>query len=358
MKRRLNKPIALRPLGFIAMLAALLSLAACVAPAAPAAAQLPTSVPQEQATLASTPNATPESTPEPTPEPTPDPALASVTFAWISDTQGYASTFPENMSIMTQWIVDNRERLNIQYVLQTGDMVNDPKRLREWSNAQKAFDVFIGKIPFFAVAGNHDIGGMVHFYDNFYALMSRQNYTAYPTFGGEEAMGRRRYDLVTIGNDDFILIGAGYNQTAADYDWLNRILQQYSDRTAILLSHWYLELKEGEELIADAKLLHRVVSENPNVRYVLCGHKHGLRHVEEMYDDDKDGTNERTVQAIMVDYQALPNGGEGYLMLLTFNVVDRTVSITSYSPVLDDFNYFEDETFESFTMPLSTVGGK
>jgi len=355
MNLRLNKPIALRPLGIIAMLAALLSLAACAAPAAFPAAQS-TSAPQEQATQTPIVSAEPAQAQTAAPASAPDPALAPVTFAWISDTQGYASTFPENLSTMTRWIVDNRERLNIQYVLQTGDMVNDPKRLREWNNAQKAFDVFIGKIPFFAVAGNHDIGGMVHFYDNFYALMSRHNYTEYPTFGGDEAMGRRRFDLVTIGDDDFIIIGAGYNQTAADYDWLNRILRQYSDRTAILLSHWYLELKEGEELIADAKLLHRVVAENPNVRYVLCGHKHGLRHVEEMYDDDKDGTNERTVQAIMVDYQALPNGGEGYFMLLSFNVVDRTVSITSYSPVLDDYNYFEDESLETFTMPLDTVG--
>ena len=349
MKLRLNKPIAFRPLGCIAMLAALLSLVACAAPAASPVTQS-TSAPQEQATLA------PTVTPEPTPEPTPDAALVPVTFAWLSDTQGYASTYPENLSIMTQWIVDNRERLNIQYVLQTGDLVNDMLREREWNAVTTAFDAFVGKIPVFGVAGNHDIKGMMHFYDDFHALMSRQNYTEYPTFGAEEALGRRRYDLVTIGNEDFIIVGAGYNQQIADYDWLNQTLKQYPDRTAILLAHWYLELKEGQELIADAKLLHRVVAENPNVRYVLCGHKHGLRHVEEAYDDDKDGTPERTVQAIMVDYQALPNGGEGYLMLLTFNVVDRTLSITSYSPVWDDFNYFADESLETFTMPLSTVG--
>jgi 3',5'-cyclic AMP phosphodiesterase CpdA len=346
MKLRLYKPIAFRPLGFIAMLAALFSLAACAAPAASPAAQLPTSTPQEQATLA----------PTATPEPTPDPALAPVTFAWISDTQGYASTYPENLNRMTRWIVDNRERLNIQYVLQTGDLVNDMLREREWNTVATAFDAFVGKIPVFGNAGNHDIKGMMHFYDDNHALMSRQNYTAYPTFGGEEAQGRRRYDLVTIGHEDFIIIGAGYNQQIADYDWLNQTLKQYPDRTAILIAHWYLELKEGEELIADSKLLHSVVAENPNVRYVLCGHKHGLRHVEEQHDDDRDGTPERTVQTIMVDYQALPNGGEGYFMLLTFNVVDRTLSITSYSPVRDDFNYYADESLETFTMPLSTVG--
>ena len=328
---------------------ALFAVACSPAPSAPAIAA------QTEAMITATPQPTATATPEPTPEPTPDPADQPVTFAWISDTQGYASSFPASLPVMTQWIVDNQERLNIQYVLQTGDLVNDMLRRREWNAVQEAFDAFIGKIPVFAIAGNHDIKGIMHYYDDFHALMSRQNYTAYPTFGGEEAQGRRRYDLVTIGHDEFIIIGTGYSLQKADFDWLNQTLRQYADRTAILVAHWYLELKENEPLIADAKLLHQVVADNPNVRYVFCGHRHGLRRVEELHDDDGDGAPERTVQAVMVDYQGLPNGGEGYLMLLTFDPLARTVSITSYSPVLDDYNYYEDETRETFTMPLSTV---
>ena len=348
MSQRFNKPIRASVIAVLAAVTALFGLAACTKTNAPSQETAAT----QEATAAATPAAS--AAPAATPEPTPDPALKPVTFAWLSDTQGYASTYPENLNTMTKWIVDNRERLNIQYVLQTGDIVNDPKREKEWSNVQTAFDAFIGKVPLFAIAGNHDIGGMVHFYTNFYAFMSHQNYTAYPTFGGEEAEGRRRYDLVTIGHEKFMIIGTGYSLQPSDYDWLNSVLKQYSDRTAILVSHWYLNLKD-EDYIADALLLHRVVAGNPNVRYVLCGHKHGLKHVEESYDDNADGTPDRIVQAIMVDYQALPNGGDGYLMLLTFNVVDRTVSITSYSPVLDDFNYYKDESIETFTMPLSTV---
>lgn len=289
-----------------------------------------------------------------TPEPTPDPALAPVTFAWISDTQGYASSFPESLPIMTKWIVDNRERLNIQYVLQTGDLVNDMLRKREWQAVENAFRAFIGKIPVFAIAGNHDIKGMMHMYDDFHSFMSHQNYTKYPTFGGEEAQGRRRYDLITIGYEDYIIIGAGYSLQPDDCDWLNRTLKKYADRTAILISHWYLELHD-RDYYSDGLFLHRVVADNANVRYVLCGHKHGLKHVVERYDDDGDGVPDRTVQALMVDYQGLPNGGEGYLMLLNFNAVDRTVSITSYSPVLHDYNYYEDPSLETFSMPLSTV---
>lgn len=345
MTRHIQKPVHRALIAVLAAITLLFGLSACAKQQQPA-----------QATEAPQQTAAPTPAPTATPEPTEDPADKPVTFVWLSDTQAYASVYPDSLMTMTHWIVDHRASLNIQYVLQSGDLVNDPKRMKEWNAVQAAFDAFIGKIPVFAIAGNHDIGGMVHFYDNFHALMSRQNYTEYPTFGAEEAQGRRRYDLVTIGHEDFIIIGAGYSLQPADYDWLNATLAKYADRTAILVAHWYLELKPETELIADSKLLHRVVAANPNVRYVLCGHRHGLRHIEETYDDDKDGTPERTVQAIMVDYQALPNGGDGYFMLLTFDPVKRTVSKTSYSPVLDDYNYFDDESIETFTMPLSTVG--
>ena len=357
MSIRISRHFVSRAISLFAVFALALSFFACAAPAAPSALQTVTAPPHEQASPSPAATASPTQTPASTPESTPDPALEPVTFAWISDTQGYASSFPDSLPIMTKWIVANRERLNIQYVIHTGDIVNDMLRKREWKAVEVAFDEFIDKIPFFAIAGNHDNKGMMHMYDDFHALMSRQNYTEYPTFGGEEALGRRRYDLVTIGHEDFILIGTGYCLQKSDYDWLNRVLAEHSDRTAILVAHWYLELKATDALYGDAKTLRRVVAANPNVRYVLCGHRHGMKHVAEEYDDNGDGTMDRTVQAIMVDYQSLPNGGSGYLMQITLDPVMREFRITSYSPVLDDYNYFPDETVETYTLPLSTVSG-
>lgn len=294
--------------------------------------------------------------PTPTPEPTPDPATLPATLVWISDTQGYSSSFPHIFLEITQWIVDHKTDLNIQYVLQTGDIVNDTTREKEWRNATAAFDTLIGQIPLFAIAGNHDIGGVVHDYSRFHELMMRQNYKSYPTFGGEEADGRRRYDLVTICKEDYILIGVGYSITGTDVKWLNATLQQYSNRTAILLSHNYLSLK-NEPPKNDGALIAKVVAANPNVRYVLCGHMHGLKREQQQFDDNKDGVTDRIVQAVMVDYQALPNGGAGYLTLLTFDPLAREIRVTSYSPWLDDYNYYEDESLETYTLPLSTVSG-
>lgn len=293
--------------------------------------------------------------PTPTPTPTPDPAMAPFTFAWMSDTQGYCAVAPGTFAAMTNWIVEHQAEWNIRYVLHTGDIVNDMRRQREWDAAAEAMRAFVGNIPVFAIAGNHDIAGMMHDYEQFHALISEQNYTAYPTFGAEEANGRRRYDLVTIGHDGFILIGVGYSITPADVAWLNETLARYSDRTAVLLAHWYLNL-DSTPPSADDKKLYGVVKANPNVRYVLCGHKHGARRVEQPFDDDGDGVPERTVEAMMANYQGLPNGGDGYIVLLTFDPSAREIRATAYSPVYDDYNYYEDESLETYTLPLSIVG--
>lgn len=344
-----NCSIRLRML--LACAAFLLILTGCSA-FSPQPSPTPAVTPTPEAVVLET--STPSPTPSPTP--TPDPAMIPATLIWMSDTQGYSSSFPETLAAMTQWIVEHRSDLNIQYVLQTGDIVNDSTREKEWQNATAAFDLLIGKVPIIAIAGNHDIGGVVHNYKPFHELMMRQNYESYPTFGGQQPLGRGRYDLISIGHEDYLLLGVGYSVQKTDAAWLDGVLKQYPDRTAILLAHWYLEL-DDQAFEADSKELHAIVAANPNVRYVLCGHRHGMKHVAEEYDDNGDGTMDRTVQAIMVDYQSLPNGGSGYLMQITIDPVAREFRITSYSPVLDDYNYFSDETIETYTLPLSTVSG-
>ena len=345
--KRTGLPLRLRML--LACAAIFLLLAGCAKPAETQLTQDAAVLPEDTVVAVTV-------APTPSPEPTPDPAMQPATLVWMSDTQGYASSFPKILLEMTQWIVDHAAERNILYVLQTGDIVNDMLRESEWAAATKAFDVLVGKVPLFAVAGNHDIKGVVHDYSKYHELMMRQNYLDYATFGGEQEDGRRRYDLVTICNEDYILIGVGYSVTGNDVKWLNATLQQYADRTAILLSHNFLSLK-NEPPKNDGALIAKVVAANPNVRYVLCGHMHGLKHEQQEFDDNKDGSVDRVVQAVMVDYQALPNGGAGYMTLLTFDPVAREIHVTSYSPWLDDYNFYEDESLESFTLPLSTVSG-
>ena len=93
----------------LACAAIFLLLFGCATPAKISSPQ-DTIVP-EYSVVAATEAPTP--TPAPTPEPTPDPATLPATLVWISDTQGYSSSFPHIFLEMTQWIVDYKTDLNI-----------------------------------------------------------------------------------------------------------------------------------------------------------------------------------------------------------------------------------------------------
>jgi hypothetical protein len=73
---------------------------------------------------------------EPAPEPTPLPYVnGSWTLVALPDTQNYCSSFPDVFTSQTRWIVDNKEKRKIAFVLQEGDVTNNDAP-QEWGNAR------------------------------------------------------------------------------------------------------------------------------------------------------------------------------------------------------------------------------
>jgi hypothetical protein len=67
----------------------------------------------------------------------------------LPDTQYYAASYPEVFAAQTQWIVDNRERLNIQIVMQAGDIVDTWNDAAQWNVADKSLSQIIdANIPY------------------------------------------------------------------------------------------------------------------------------------------------------------------------------------------------------------------
>ncbi|MDD3212363.1 MAG: metallophosphoesterase [Eubacteriales bacterium] len=277
------------------------------------------------------------------------------TIVWMSDTQGYSRSYPEIFESMTNWIVDQQDALNIQYVLHTGDVVDNFDDMRQWENAKKALSVLEGKVPLFVVAGNHDIHGTNQEYGAYLELFGEKRFETLPTFGGAYRSGRGRYDLVSIEDVPVIFMSTGYGMGyGVDDDaitWINEILQQYSDRFAILCFHSYID--PDESFSTDGGVLfEKVVKKNPNVGLVLCGHRHGVNHTAVQLDDNGDGTPDRTVYQMVADYQDESKSGGGYLGLLTFNRTERTISVNTYSPYLDDYICNDGKKeLEEFTLP-------
>ena len=321
----------------------------------------PTAVPTD------VPNSEPTMTPSPEPTATQIPYTAKdgvYTIAWISDPQHYSAKFPELYEAMTLFLRDHQAEMNLQYIIHTGDLVNKTSDDAQWKVASLS-QSYIDDIPNGVLAGNHDCQSPDGF-EPYSKYFGEDRYKDKPWYGGSYKNNRGHYDLLTLGQTDYLFVYMSYGPDSGCIKWLNKVFQKYPDRVGFLLLHDYFEndftrSKDGK------KLFEQVVEKNPNVYVVCCGHRYGVyRQITEL-DDDGDGATDRTVVEMMFNYQAAGKiGGNGYLRLLQVDESAGTIHMLTYSPSEEDFNRFDDpenreehyeidETAEDFVIPIPWI---
>ena len=161
-------------------------------------------------------------------------------------------------------------------------------------------------------------------------------------YGGSYQNNRGHYDLLTLGQTDYLFVYMSFGLDDGCIRWLNETFAAYPDRVGFLMVHEYFN--NDYELSKDGvKLFKQVVCKNPNLYMVLCGHRYGAYRQTDAVDDDGDGIKDRTVHQMMFNYQAAGKvGGDGYLRLIQVNESEKTMHVLTYSPKLDDFNRFDD----------------
>ena len=318
------------------------------------------------ATVPPTPEQTRTPTEAPTPEPTPLLQKYAApdgvyTIAWISDPQHYSRLFPETYYAMTSFLRDHQDALHLAYIINTGDLVDTVDSASEWDVADQAQSM-IDEIPNGVLAGNHDMGAPVG-YETFCARFGEKRYRDKPWYGGSFENNRGHYDLITIGETQYLFVYMGFEPSGKAIKWAGDVFREYPDRIGVLCLHDYYT--KQLTLSDDGKKWYsRVVQKTPNLYMVLCGHKYGAYCFPESFDDDGDGKDDRTVYQLLFNYQAsLRDGGGGYLRLIQINEAAGTMYHLTYSPFLNDFNRFDDpnnreeyypfdENNEEFTLPL------
>ncbi len=269
-------------------------------------------------------------------------------FAWQTDTQYYAEGYQHHFLNMNQWIVDNAENWKIKYVINTGDIVDDFYYDYQWENADQAMKIFDdAKMPYGVLAGNHDVGSAMGNYESYYKYFNKERFNTNNWYGTSYKNNKGHYDLISENGQDFIIVYMSWNIFEEEINWMNKVLKNHSDRKAILCFHGYTRstyVSEGDTTLLDywGKLIQKyVVKENPNVFAVLNGHYHGSSYETVKFDDDGGGTKERTVYQLCTDYQSGFEGGSEYIKFLYFDLDNNKIFLNSYSPYLNDFNYYD-----------------
>ena len=279
-------------------------------------------------------------------------------FVWMTDTQYYSESYLEIFDSMTKWIVESREALNTQYVFHTGDIVDEMDKQYQWENA----DTYISTleeagIPYGVLAGNHDVNFGAEDYATYSQYFGANRYEDQSYYGGSYKDNRGHYDVLNINGTEFLMLYMAGALTEA-MAWMNEVIAAHPDSIVFLNFHEYVNAS-GQRTDIGNLIYENVVVPNKNVVAVLSGHIHDSETIVDEIDDDGDGVADRKVYQMLADYQSTALGGLGYLRILKVNQTNGTISMETYSPYLNDYNYYDEDEYpekDSFTMEVDFGG--
>lgn len=285
----------------------------------------------------------------------------------VPDTQIYAMRHPDTFYIQMKWIADHAD--DIAFVLQQGDITNNNTEA-QWNVAAFSFRLLDGKVPYVLAVGNHDYINREGTDISRNATLANQffpyeTYSKMKGFGGAFESGKLENTWFTFhaGGIDWLVLSLEFGPRNRVLDWAAQIVKNYPKHKIIVNTHAYMDNNDirmkpgtnhhpqqhysfgkmtGEDSVNDGEMMwEKFVSQYPNMMFVFSGHVIG-KGVGRRVDKGKHGND---VYQILANYQMRPQGGEGYLRIMTLNIPNKTIDVKTYSPLLNKYLEEPDHQF-------------
>ncbi len=310
------------------------------------------------------------------------------TIVQMGDQQMIASGFPYVMSSITQWIADNKDKLNIKAVVNVGDYVNQATETYQWEDAVDATKLLTdAKIPFLFAPGNHEYPGsgatvrddqylkanfpLADYFsqgaaeDNnvttlLYAYPSTDKLADAEAVTDEMNIANAVYH-VNLGGQDYFILALEYQTRKAVIDnWAKAVMEKleadenYPNAKTIVITHGYIDnagklgdgtpsfttdTANGTACYSTQEIYDNFVSQYESITMVLSGHVSSGVATRTDY-----GEHGNKITCVMTDFSYDGNGGEGVLMLYRFKA-DGTIKVETYSALREQF-YREQYQFD------------
>ncbi|SHE66949.1 3',5'-cyclic AMP phosphodiesterase CpdA [Mariniphaga anaerophila] len=291
----------------------------------------------------------------------------------LPDPQSYTK-FGVNQPIfdlMTAWVENNIDKLNIKAVFCTGDLVEQNEYLlpdgingdqtsrEQWIAVSRAFEKLDNKVPYIISTGNHDYG----------YKRSENALTRFPEYFPVERNNKwdsclvsvfnNRHGMPTLENSAYVFENENWGKllvittefTPRDevLNWAKNLSSEkkYQDHKVIFLTHSYLD-GDGERIAEESYKLapanygndiwEKLLYPASNIRMLICGHYCTIGSFEEnvssRIDRNSDG---KEVFQMMFNAQTEGggwhgNGGDGWLRILEFMPDGKSIQVKTYSP--------------------------
>ena len=284
----------------------------------------------------------------------------------------YADYTSAHMRTLYNWILENKDSKNIQYVMGLGDITQSFNTSQtyykdEWPLAKEALALLDGKLGYSLVRGNHDISSGMNaqfgvgtaYYNTLTALAATTDAEGRPmaAFRDASKVEDSYRKIVTSNGDKYIIYTLEYYPTEETVAWLNETLSANSDYDAIITLHSFLNrdatfVNEFETTtpaedavntnwsqtatgghVEPKDLWERALSKHENVKFVFSGHV----DVEDVIVNQLKGDNGNTVTCMLIDCQTIDSKIEpaGVVTMIYVNANGTVVNVEHISTVRD-----------------------
>jgi hypothetical protein len=291
-------------------------------------------------------------------------AVAQNTFSIIAlpDTQNYVNNI-NNAALFTQqtqWISDQILNLgnprNIKLVTHLGDVVSNGSSLTEFQRADASMSVLDGGlpqavVPYSVLPGNHDYAATgnkssgTDLYLQFFGPLRFVNYLWYQ---GADPSGNNSYQVFTAAGRQWLHIALEYQPTVnvtngpvrdpSPIQWAQSIISAHPGMPTIVSTHEHIDDDPAGRSGTGQQLWDQLISINDQIIMVLNGHFHSVGGSNDgEYHQVSQNLYGNTVIEALQDFQDYPNGGNGWLRIITFDIDSDAIHFETYTPVLDQF---------------------
>ena len=275
------------------------------------------------------------------------------TFIVVGDTQTIANKTPEKFRLIYDWIIDNKEKKNIKFVMGLGD-ITDESLDREWNlamyNIRRMADA---GIPFSLTRGNHDT------VNTFTKNYSYSEFASSVEGTFDDSM-LNTWQKFSVGNRKYIVFALDFGPSDAVLSWAEEIITAHPDHNVIITTHSYL-YRDGTTLDASDlypptsgntgdHMWEKLIKKHENIVLVLSGHDPVGRII--MAQDKGDNGNTVTQMLVDFQYEDANQGGLGIVTALHFSEDSDEIQVETYSTAKKQ--YYKPRN--QFTFTLDFVG--
>ncbi len=267
---------------------------------------------------------------------------------------------PTILSKQIQWIQENIEREQIDFVIHAGDIVPLPYMEDDWIAISQLLHQLDDIVPYFVLTGNHDLfpgtgpnrARNDSLYHKYFPIAAKQNYTAFR--GSHPIYSDNAYFLIGQGEFKLFLLCLEFAPREEILEWANGVLSDHDDYQMMIATHCFTRSTdtinnyswapvflnpENKDREAIWELL---VKRHKNIFLVSSFHFKGCRREASL------GDHGNVVHQLLANYVTEDVRDGGWLRILKIDLQRQELLVRTYSPIKNEFSTDSRDQFELF----------